>query len=99
MSEKIYVSSDLHMVTINDTTNYYSQAYLKNEMEKAFQAGMWAGAEVKVVVSPISPKLDLDNIIESIWKKINEVYSKNFIEGRVWHVGPKEIKKPTTGGY
>lgn len=68
---------------------WYSDEYLRDQIERAYQAGISSGIQVKFhVVEPTN----LESVIDYktlFWNTVNKEYEKHFNQGHVWKVASK----------
>ncbi len=78
--------------TILKTTGdeiWYSEEYIKKQIELAFQAGMSVGAKIEIhIMQPCSDK-DVNDYTNEFWRRVNVEYNKNFNAGHVWSAAGK----------
>jgi hypothetical protein len=80
--------------TIDDREEiWYSDEYIKEQIELAFQAGIAIGLRIEIhFLQPLSDDV-IPDYTNKFWEKINEEYSRNFNKGHVWKtVGKRTIK-------
>ena len=66
---------------------WYSDIYLKRQIELAYQAGIHKGMVVQFhAVEPINGDA-VENLVSEFNKRINEEYQKAYANSEVWRVG------------
>jgi hypothetical protein len=82
------MSADIIKVGKEETTTYYSENYLKEQIEKAYKAGMIVGREQMVQFHSISPQDEImeKNLINLFFENIETEFKKRFENNEVWKI-------------
>lgn len=63
---------------------WYSEEYLKHQIEEAFRAGLFKGVRVQFhAVTPMNSDA-VNNLVDEFNRRIKEEYEKAFNSGQVW---------------
>lgn len=65
---------------------WYSDSYLKQQIELAFRAGISKGIRVEFcALQPLDGKM-VDNLIDEFKKRVSDEYQKAFENSEVWRI-------------
>lgn len=72
---------------------WYSEDYIKQQMELAYYSGLAEGARIQIFSFAVPMSLNTVNEYTQIFfDKINEIHRQKISEGMVWRDAPKQIK-------
>ncbi len=68
---------------------WYSNEYVKQQIELAFRAGISAGSKIEIHLVQPRDREALADYSKEFWNRINEEYRSEFEKGHVWRVANK----------
>jgi len=73
------------------TYTFYSEKYLKEQIENSFRAGIMSGIQKEFhAVEPVNLK-QVTDLLEQFMGLVNDHYEREFSKGHVWQVAGEKL--------